>query len=232
MWPPATPAPSSLIASTTSRREDRRAGARPKRTPVTTERPRAKRRARRSTPSSRPIGKSAAGTKARSIPEPQNAMHDAGGPGQEGEDQALGQELPHEAEARRAHRQPHGDLATAADRSSQEQVGHVRAGDEQDEAHRHPEDGEHGTEGLHRPLRALAEGEDGEPDALVRLGVLLGEARGQRFHLGAGLARGWLRERAGPARRASGGREPADGPLPPPSVAAWPWGPRRRRRGR
>ncbi len=62
------------------------------------------------------------------------------------EDEALAEQLPHEPPRARAERHAHGDLALADRRARQEQVGDVRAGDE-----------EHERDGHRRDQRALVE---------------------------------------------------------------------------
>ena len=71
------------------------------------------------------------------VAEPDRQQHPdqrAGG----GEHEAFGQRLPDQAPSRRAQREPHGHLLLARRGPGQQQVGHVRAGDEQHEPdHRH-----------------------------------------------------------------------------------------------
>ena len=57
-------------------------------------------------------------------------------PAERGEDEALGEKLPHEAAPAAAERGPDRDLAVARRGARQQQVGHVRAADQQDEADR------------------------------------------------------------------------------------------------
>ena len=76
---------------------------------------------------------------ARVIAERQgDAQHAAG----EGQQQALGEELPHQLTPGGAERQPDGDLPLAHEGAGDQQVGDVGAGDEQhqaDHAHQHDE---------------------------------------------------------------------------------------------
>ena len=59
---------------------------------------------------------------------------EAGGPAEQAEQDALGEELPDQPRAAGAERRPHGDLARARLRARQQQVRHVDAGDQQHEA--------------------------------------------------------------------------------------------------
>src|SRR5206468_12135286 len=66
---------------------------------------------------------------------------ESGASAEDGENDALGDELPNDALATRTERGPHADLALAADRSREEETSEVRAGEEE-YAERCPAEGE------------------------------------------------------------------------------------------
>ena len=74
-------------------------------------------------------------------PGPVREQH-AGGAAEEGQEQALGEKLPDQPAARGAERAPDGDLPFARHSAGEQQAGHVRAADEQDEPDRHSDDAE------------------------------------------------------------------------------------------
>jgi hypothetical protein len=81
---------------------------------------------------------------------------------------ALGEHLPHDAPARRAERRADGELPLAGGRSREHQVGHVGAGDEQDERHGREQDPQPGTRPAHQPI---GERLDRNGDVGVRLWI-------------------------------------------------------------
>ncbi len=75
----------------------------------------------------------------RDAPEQPDAAHrqgQAAGAGQRREQQVLHEQLPHDTPAARAHRHAHRYLAHAARHAREQQVGHVRARNEEHERHR------------------------------------------------------------------------------------------------
>ena len=137
---------------------------------------------------------------------------------QEREGHALHQELADQAAAARAHGQPHRHLALARLGPGQQQVGHVRAGDEQHQAdHAH----EHEQRGLRLPAQLGGAARSGqEHQGLLR--ELLLEPLGARGDLGQLLLQDLLVEDVdarlrlleGEARLQAGhGGEPHDPPL-------------------
>ena len=80
-------------------------------------------------------------------PDAEVGQEKAEAPTDESEDDALDQELTHDAPARGAEGGAHGDLARPRGRSREQKVGHVRAGDEQHEADRAHDDEEHDLRG-------------------------------------------------------------------------------------
>ena len=103
----------------------------------------------------------------------------------EREHQALGDELAHDDTARRAQRRAHGQLAPARGAAGEQQVGHVRARDQQHEADGPQQQPE-------RRLRlagheVVAEGLDADRPLRVRRRVRLGEALRHHGHLLVGL---------------------------------------------
>ena len=94
----------------------------------------ANRSTRPSTAKSRPMGKGAGGTRRASRSRLHVATSTPTPPASEAQPEALGQELAHQAPPVGAQREADADLATPRDGPRQEQVGHVGAGDEQDQA--------------------------------------------------------------------------------------------------
>ncbi len=93
----------------------------------------------------------------------------------------LREELAHEAAAARAHRRAHGELPLARRGARQQQVRDVRAGDQQDEAHRAEQDEERRA---HLSDHGLVQRAHGEAHALVRIGIGGGQARADGGRLG------------------------------------------------
>ncbi len=77
-----------------------------------------------------------------------------------------------------------GKLARAAHRSRQQQIGHVGAGDQQQEG-----DGgeQHQEEGLDVAHHVFLHGEEGDADVLVGFGIFQGEIVRDGVHVGLGL---------------------------------------------
>jgi len=98
---------------------------------------------------------------------------DPGRPAEEGEEKALHEELTDEPQPARSRHEADRDLLLAADRSGQEEVGHVRGHDQQhSEAHRQ-EEAERRTHGRLGPVRALRERH--HPVVGLPVGVGVGE---------------------------------------------------------
>ena len=116
--------------------------------------------------------------------------------GDERQEDALHQQLPHQAPARRANRHAHGDLTRALRRARQQQVGDVGAGDQEHEADRAHQRQEHGA--YRAGVEALIEGLDVGLHVLVGVGIVARQALADREQLGLAPA-------AAP-RRARGGR--------------------------
>ena len=111
-------------------------------------------------------------------------------PSQEGEGQALDQELAGDAGAAGPEGGPHRDLLLAGERPGQKEVGHVRARDEEDECHgaREHQEGE-----AHVAHHLLEKGHDAEGEPSVRrvhVGVVAAQASGDRVHLRLRLGQG------------------------------------------
>ena len=103
----------------------------------------------------------------------------------EGQEHALDEQLTNDPPPRRAEGHAHGDLPGAMGRAGQQQVGDVRAGDQQherDRAHERPEDGFD-----LRANDAIQKRRDHRRDALVAVLVLLRELRGDVAKLAARL---------------------------------------------
>ena len=165
---PRTPRPPSrrTQGGGTARRLE--GGKTPKSRPVSTERPAANAMtvrsrwtsARRGTPS---------GWSARSASRETPREEDAGSAAEHGQEDALGQELPQETPAAGAQRGAHRDLAVPRRHAGEEQVRHVDAGDEQDEA----DGAEQDEQRVPRVSdEGLVEGDHGSAHALVRVRVL------------------------------------------------------------
>ena len=101
-----------------------------------------------------------------------------------GQQQALGEQLPHEAPASRTQRGADGDLLATLGRAGQQEIGHVGAGDEQHEADR---PGQRDECGPHLAHGDLAQVVDHDAPAVVGPRVLLLEPRRDGVHLAAGL---------------------------------------------
>ena len=116
-----------------------------------------------------------AGPSARRPATPAQRHEHAGAAAEQRQEQALDQQLPHEAPARRAERRPDGDLAPPYRRAREQQVRHVGAGDEEHHGHGAGEGDEE------RPRIADHEALQGnELDVLVRHLGLLQPARERR----------------------------------------------------
>ena len=97
---------------------------------------------------------------------------------------ALGQELPHEALAPRAHGGAHGELLAPADRARQQQAREVRAADQKHAGGR-PEERHQEQARLRRHL--IPQAQDRRADAMILLGVRALELRRHETHLRPGL---------------------------------------------
>ena len=106
-----------------------------------------------------------------------------------GEQQALDQQLPHDAPARRAHRVAHRDLARPCRRARQQQVGDVGAGDQQDEADRAHQGQEHDADraGVEAFVERL---DDADGELLVAGRMSRGQALDDAVELGPRLRGG------------------------------------------
>ena len=82
---------------------------------------------------------------------------------------AFRQELPHETGAPRAQRRPDRDLTLTGCGPRQQQVGNVRATDEEDERYRAEE---HEEKGTHGPPHLLGHRDEGDAKVLAIVGVL------------------------------------------------------------
>jgi hypothetical protein len=89
-------------------------------------------------------------------PRAPRGSDEAGGPAEQAEQGALGEELADQAGAARAERRPDGDLARARLRPRQQQVRHVDAGDQQHEADRAKQHEERLPDVAHHPLMQAA----------------------------------------------------------------------------
>ena len=106
-----------------------------------------------------------------------------------GEQQALDQQLPHDAPARRAHRVAHRDLARPCRRARQQQVRHVGARDQQHEADRAHQGQEHDADraGVEAFVERL---DDADGELLVAGRMGRGQALDDAVELGLRLRRG------------------------------------------
>ena len=97
--------------------------------------------------------------------------------------QALDEQLLDDAGPAGPHRQPDGDLLVARGGLGEQEVGHIGAGDEQDERHRHLEDQQRGP---HTPRHDLGQRQrrTTPPALLIRVGLL--DALDQLAQLGVG----------------------------------------------
>ena len=129
------------------------------------------------------------------------------GAAEEREQGRLGEELAHDAAAARAEGRADRELLAAAERPGQHEVGHVRARDQEDEAHRAEQ---HEQRRPHIADEVLVQRDDRRPPALVVRGVLGRKPRGDGVHLRpcAGDARAGLQ-----AREHQEVVDPADGPF-------------------
>jgi hypothetical protein len=93
---------------------------------------------------------------------------------------ALRQELPDQPGAPRPHRHAHGDLSLPAAGPRQQQIRHVRAGDEEHESNGGEEDQQGGANGRDR---LLVDRDDTRPDSRIGLGIGFGDPGGNRAHL-------------------------------------------------
>ena len=105
-----------------------------------------------------------------------------------GEQQALDQQLPHDAPARGAHRVAHGDLARPCRRARQQQVGDVGARDQQHEADRAHQRQEHDADraGVEAFVERL---DDADGELLVAGRMGRGQALDDAVELGLRLRR-------------------------------------------
>ena len=131
--PPAVPRAPSFITSARSAREARSAGSEAE------QKPGGERQGQREAQHARidrGLGepRHAAGPSARRPATPAQATSTPTRAAQQRQQQALDQQLPHEAPARRAERRADGDLAPPHRRAREQQVRHVRAGDEEHHA--------------------------------------------------------------------------------------------------
>jgi hypothetical protein len=124
------------------------AGARPKSSPQTTARAKVKPNTGQSMAACKVKFVAAVGQQPGDGADSPSRHQHAERPAQDGEKQALGEQLPHHPEAARAQAQPHGYLAAASRGARQQQVGDIGAGDRQDQA-------DHGHQHVDR-LRILA----------------------------------------------------------------------------
>ena len=180
--------PPSFSASFRSERPARNAGSPPARTPV-----------RIDTPTTKTRHGASMESRWRAAPDPRAARHRArtrasheepGGAAGDREHERLDQHLLEDARAAGAERGADGELFAPRERASEQQVGDVRAGDqehegdggeEHDERHPHVADDQ-----------LLQRHDDGTPPG-VGLGILLLEALRDRVHLRLRLPRRWLR---------------------------------------
>ena len=139
LWPSATPRPCAFIAVCGSTRPARHAGTSPNSSPVSVatrdrEEPaladrHRDRATRRDRDRERSLTRSRLPHVANDDPERRTERR---------EEQALGDELPRQPSAPGAEREPHRHLALAHGRAREQQVGDVRAGDQQHHARRSP----------------------------------------------------------------------------------------------
>ena len=104
-----------------------------------------------------------------------------------GEHEALDQELTDQPPAARAEGRPHGHLVPPAQRPREQQVGDVRAGDQEDEADRARQDRERRP---HRTRELVAEGNDRHRSGRIVGGVLGSEPAADSIEVFAGLGEG------------------------------------------
>ena len=98
---------------------------------------------------------------------------------------ALDEELPHDSSAARAERRAHGHLARPVRGARQQQVGHVRARNQQDESDRAEQRQEHQADGS--AVEALVERHQPRFDVLVVLGISRLQLLRDGRHLDRGL---------------------------------------------
>ena len=162
--PAAPPAPLSLSDRTRSSRAAARAGARPKSTVATSE-------ASSANNSTRPSRRTSAsrGTPAGAIRGSrriiQAAQKQPGASAEQRQHDALGQELPDDADAAGAEGGADGHLALPCRRAGQQQVGDVRAGYQQHEADGGPQHEQRRTYG---PVLPLLQRHEAQREALTR----------------------------------------------------------------
>ena len=129
-----TPRPSSLSASRMSKRVAWTAGTTPKTIPVATDTASANISTGQSTPIAAARGSPV--TVVISSDTPHDATQHAGGAAETREHHALDDQLPHDAAAAAAERRPHGNLLLPAHGAREQQIGDVRARNQQHERHR------------------------------------------------------------------------------------------------
>ena len=113
---------------------------------------------------------------------PQAASEDPARASGEREDDALGQNLPHQTAAASLRRRAHGELRASRRRSREEEVRKIRAGDEENEADRSRQDPQ-GPPALADD--SLEQSDEVRPQRLVLVGMLDGEAPHRRVQIGA-----------------------------------------------
>src|SRR5262245_25987943 len=117
------------------------------------------------------------------IDSPPRQRH-AESPSSHGQQYALSQQLPHDAPSAGAHRHTHGDFSLPRRSARQQQVGHVRAGDQQ-----HASDGAQQDQ-QRRPDIAndgVSQRRDRHAIALIGVGILFFQRYRDVLHLGASL---------------------------------------------
>ena len=186
---PAEPPARCFSSETRSGRDALKAGASPNTIAVSTDIERREEEHAQAGVRSTASAGSAGGRTAHSAPWAQYAIRRPRPPASDRQQQPLGQELADQPAARRAQRQPHRHLALPRGRAGQQQVGHVRAGDQQhqpDDRHQQPAHAHQvlAEAGVDRGLREREE-HDAAPAVVVR--VLARELVRDGLQVGLGL---------------------------------------------
>ncbi len=121
----------------------------------------------------------------RDQPDGESGQHGAGEAGGPREQHALHQQLPDEPPTGRAERHAQAHLPGSARRAGKQEIGHVRARDQEDEDGAAQQDENEPPVAVRGPLPG--EGNDVRPDSRMGLGVLRGEPGGHDVEVGPGL---------------------------------------------